>query len=561
MNGIPTKYLFLLLPILLLGACKKSILQLNNPVSPTPESSLITEGGIEAFAQGIYEKWVANETGDGLTNFFDIDLLMESGMADEEFSPYSNWGGRFPSIVASITLPAAYGGTVIPNPSGFANQEALLNSNNSRAAGDQNSLQYAWDVFYYMNAQANTLLQALANPALKLTGDAATKKNLLQAWAYYWKGYCYSKLGSLYLAAVIDDSPDSTSQGLTSGTYVVHDSVISAANRNFDVAASIFGSITENGDYDATFEAMIPSFNLNTQIITPAMWVRQIRSYEARNFLANHKVATMSASDWNTVQTLAANGMVQGDFTLQFGEEAGGVNDLSTFGGFIFHPFERVSISGGALSFVSERLIQDYQPGDHRFTKNFDLYPTGTVVNVRTRGIQFGTRYGAIDIENGGSYASETRLGTVPIAPTWEENSLMIAEAKIRSGSDINGGLQLIDQVRTADSAYLPPLAGSGISQDSAIEQLRSERRVGLFMRGVSWYDTRRWGVNTPAAQGGGRANAIVIVPGPFYSTNQSAPAIPISCFIDYSYVDYWDVPQNELDFNPAAASSAPIHN
>jgi hypothetical protein len=88
MNGIPTKYyLFLLLPVLLLGACKKSILQLNNPVSPTPESSLITEGGIDAFAQGIYEKWIANETGDGLTNFFDIDLLMESGMGDEEFSP------------------------------------------------------------------------------------------------------------------------------------------------------------------------------------------------------------------------------------------------------------------------------------------------------------------------------------------------------------------------------------------------------------------------------------------------------------------------------------------
>ena len=554
-------FIGLLLPSILLGACKKSILQLNNPVSPTPESSLITEGGIEAFAQGIYEKWIANETGDGLTNFFDIDLLMESAMADEEFSPYSNWGGRFPSIVASITLPAAYGSTVIPNPSGFVNQEALLQSNNSRAAGDQNSLQYAWDVFYYMNAQANTLLQALANPALTLSGDAATKKKLLQAWAYYWKGYCYSKLGSLYIAAVIDDSPDSTSQGLTSGTYVIHDSVISAANRNFDLAAGIFGSITEDGDYDVAFKAMVPSFNLNTQIITPAMWVRQIHTYEARNFLANHKVATLSASDWTTVQNLAATGMVQGDYTLQFGEEPGGVNDLSTFGGFIFHPFERVSIAGGALSFVSERLIQDFQPGDSRFTKNFDLYPSGTVVNVRSRGIQFGTRYGVVDIENGGSYASETRLGTVPIAPTWEENTLMMAEADIRGGSDVDAGLQLIDQIRTSQGANLPPLAGSGISQDSAIEQLRSERRVGLFMRGVSWYDTRRWGVNTSAAQGGGRANAIVIVPGPFYSTNQSAPAIPISCFIDYSYVDYWDVPQNELDFNPASSGSAPVHN
>ena len=448
-------------------------------IDDKPTSSLITEGGIEAFAQGIYEKWIANETGDGLTNFFDIDLLMESAMADEEFSPYSNWGGRFPSIVASITLPAAYGSTVIPNPSGFVNQEALLQSNNSRAAGDQNSLQYAWDVFYYMNAQANTLLQALANPALTLSGDAATKKKLLQAWAYYWKGYCYSKLGSLYIAAVIDDSPDSTSQGLTSGTYVVHDSVISAANRNFDLAAGIFGSITEDGDYDVAFKAMVPSFNLNTQIITPAMWVRQIHTYEARNFLANHKVATLSASDWTTIQNLAASGMVQGDYTLQFGEEPGGVNDLSTFGGFIFHPFERVSIAGGALSFVSERLIQDFQPGDSRFTKNFDLYPSGTVVNVRSRGIQFGTRYGVVDIENGGSYASETRLGTVPIAPTWEENALMMAEADIRGGSDINAGLQLIDQIRNSIS---PGHAGRPSAQGSYKKQIGDPARPRTWL-------------------------------------------------------------------------------
>ena len=557
MNRFLIKSLYLLLPVLLLGACKKSILQLNNPISPTPASSLVTEAGIDAFAMGVYGKWIANETGDGLTNFFDLDLLMESNMGDEEFSPYSNWGGRYPAIVASITLPAPYS-TNIPNPSGYVNQLALLQSNNSRSSGDQNSIQYSWDVFYFMNAQANALLQALGNPALTLSGDAATKKKLLQGWAYYWKGYCYSKLGSLYIAGLIDDSPDSTAKGLTSSTYLIHDSILAAGNRNFDLAASIFSTITENADYDATFEAMIPNFNLNTQIITPGMWIRQINTYKARNYLANHKVASMTVADWSTIQTLAAAGMVKGDYTLQFGEAPGGVNDLSTLGGFIFHSFERVTVSGGALSFVSERLIQDYQTGDHRYTKNFGPYPGGDVVNVRTRGIQFGTRFGVIDIEKGGTYASETRLGTVPIAPTWEENNLMIAEAKIRSGSDINGGLTLIDQVRDADSAYLPHLAGSGISQDSAISQLRSERRVGLFMRGVSWYDARRWGVSTAAAQGGGRANAMVVVPGN-YIGGTADKALP--CFIDYDYADYWDVPQNELDFNPAGAGSAPIHN
>ena len=55
----------LLAAVLLLGACKKEILQLPNPNSPTPDASLVTEGGIDAFAQGIFYKWIAFETGDG----------------------------------------------------------------------------------------------------------------------------------------------------------------------------------------------------------------------------------------------------------------------------------------------------------------------------------------------------------------------------------------------------------------------------------------------------------------------------------------------------------------
>src|SRR6185437_15173812 len=244
-----------LLPVLasalLLGGCKKNILQLANPNQPVPSGSLITEGGIDAYAQGIFYKWVAFEVGDGNLNFFDIAWYIESNMGDEDFTPYSNFGSRYPMNIASITLPAPYG-TVIRNPSGFATQLDILRSFNTRAAGDGNSIQYEWDCFYYINAQANTLLQALANPSLKLSGDAATKLKLLQAWAYYWKGYAYSKLGSMYLAALIDDSPDSTAKGLTSNVYVVHDSVIGAANRNLEQAASIFGSITENSDYDTT---------------------------------------------------------------------------------------------------------------------------------------------------------------------------------------------------------------------------------------------------------------------------------------------------------------------
>ena len=383
-------------------------------------------------------------------------------------------------------------------------------------------------------------------------------RSLLQAWAYYWKGYSYSKIGSMYLAGVIDDSPDSSAKGLTSNNYVVHDQVIAAANKNFEQAASIFGTIIENADYDATFKAIIPTFNLPNNVITPAMWVRQIKSFEARNYLVNRKVSDMTAADWSAVQSLASAGMTQGDFTLQWGVAAAGVPDLTQGLPSLFHPMMLHTVLGG-LSFVSERLIQDIQPGDNRLNY-FTPYPGGPVVNVLNRGIQFGTRYIPQDIEKGGKYATEnySPTATVPIAPTWEETALMMAEVNIYSGS-VDAGLQLIDQVRASQNAGLPALAGSGISQADAIAQLHSERRIGLYLHNTSWYDARRWGITTPVAQGGGRTGNIV-VPGTLIGPS-GTPATVLPCLIDYAFSDYWDIPQNELDFNPAGSGSAPIHN
>ena len=553
------KFIKYILPVLLLTACKKDILQLPNPNAPTPTASLVTESGIDAFAEGIFEKFIAYENGDGNLNFFQLQWTIESNMGDENFSPYSNWGGRYPMNVATITLPAPYN-TVVPNPSGYATQLNILQAENTRTAGDGNAIQWEWDVFYYINAQANTLLGALNNSALVLTGDAATKKKLLQAWAYYWKGYSYSKLGSMYIAGLIDDSPDSTNLGLTSNTYVANTALLNDATNYLTKASTVFQSITEDADYDATFEAIVPPFNQNTNIITPAMWVRQINTYLARNYLANHKVASMGASDWQNIQTYTASGLQPSDYTLVWGMTTGDVNDLSnpvTLGS-QFHPYEMVN-DRTALSFVSERLIQDFQPGDARFAKNFGPYPGGAIVNLRSRGIQFGTRYIPTYIENGGTFATNAQLGYVPIAPTWEENTLMTAEADIYT-SQISAGLALIDQVRAAQGAGLPPAASHGLTLDSAVAQLHSERRIGLYDRGVAWYDARRWGVTAPSSAGGGRAKANVLVPGSLIGGG-STPATILPCFINYDFVDYWDVPQNELDFNPAGGNSAPVKN
>jgi hypothetical protein len=173
--------------------------------------------------------------------------------------------------------------------------------------------------------------------------------------------------------------------------------------------------------------------------------------------------------------------------------------------------------------------------------------------------LQFGTRWNPNYIEDGGRYATALNKGLVPWACSYEENALMKAEALIKTGS-IEPGLQIIDAIRDYQGANIADVAGTGLNAMQAYEELRRERRVALFLMGTAWYDARRWGINEPAAQGGGRAGAIVVVPGDLLSPPQTAPAA-VPTFIDYSYMDYWDVPQNEIDFNEPSGTSARIKN
>lgn len=112
---------------------------------------------------------------------------------------------------------------------------------------------------------------------MKFSGNAADKKNLLTAWAYWWKGFAYSRIGSVYIAGVINNE---AATGTTIGGYADHNALITEANANFDKAASLLTGLTRTPDYDQVFQSIVPSFNLNTSIISPASWVRQINTYK-----------------------------------------------------------------------------------------------------------------------------------------------------------------------------------------------------------------------------------------------------------------------------------------
>ena len=554
------KLIILTILITILGsACKKSILQQINPNQPNL-SSLTTEEGITSFALGIFEKWLAPVPNEGNVNIMVVAWARQSILGDETFCPYGNYGFRWTDQVYSVTLP---NGTVIINPNG-KDQKTQLQGFNSRQAGENNAFVYEWEVNSFLIAQSNLLRQSLDNTSLAFSGDANSKRNTLKAWAYWWRGFAYSRIGSAYIAGVINNAP---ADGTTSDHFVDHAAIIAEANKNFDSCASILAALPNNVDYNEMMQSIVPSIfynalpvlDLKNGIVSSDMWLRQVYTYQARNLLVNKKVKDMTAADWTQLQNLTSRGIRKDDNVFVYALDPNLINDLNGQFAGQGSPYAMFG-TGSQYLFTSERLVQDFKPGDQRFSRGFaPLPPSDWNVNIRGRGLQFGNRYDPVSIEDGGLYASNDNSGIINIAGTWDENALMTAEAKIRSGSDIEGGLQLIDAVRSAQNATLDAVAGKGLTQTQAIEELRRERRIGLLLRGLAFYDARRWGITDPVSSGGGRANAIVLIPPDVLGLPGTSPPQPLPCIIDYRYMDYWDVPQNELDFNAPGAGSVPV--
>lgn len=523
--------LFVAFTLFLSTACDKESLDLINPNEPGM-TALETEQGLIRASLGIYEKF-------GLEYWW-LALNNHDLMGDAYASHVGNFAWRWLNQPTSMTLSD---GTVITPPAGGSQPDEMRNRN-SRAFSNDNQFYNEWLAVYLVNNQANMLLEILESENLSLSGNAEEKKKIVEAWAYWWKGFAYSRIGSLYIAGIITDVFNETNDN-----YVTNTEMIAAANANFDKAISVLQTLSATETYIEFLGGMIPSFTKvgNGGALTPEEWIRNINTYKARNLLVNKSVNDLSAGDLAAIKSLAENGIRQGDkiFTMRSASE----NDLVSLTA--WQPYR--SLAG--WSYISERLIQEFYPGDDRFTRNFYIPANGYwQLNPGSRGFQYSTRFNIIPIESGGDYSTTvTGLAEIPVGGSFEENELMLAEAKIRAG-DIEGGVAHIDAVREFQRAGLAPLTGQGLSQEEALEHLRRERRVGLLNKGVAFYDARRVGYLKPVSQGGGRHGAVLLYP----NANNEA-ALDTNVTINYNYLEWWDVPMNELEFNAPRQGSAPV--
>ena len=102
----------------------------------------------------------------------------------------------------SVTLD---NGTVVPNPASIKTQYELCRYVNQNAQGVSNTTNYQWSYMYNMITAANSVLDLVDKVTFTGAG-ASTKKATLQAWAYWWKGYAYGQIGSMYYAGIIQNA-------------------------------------------------------------------------------------------------------------------------------------------------------------------------------------------------------------------------------------------------------------------------------------------------------------------------------------------------------------------
>jgi hypothetical protein len=535
--------------VLLLGlsvSCKKE-LDIQNPNQPTVGSAN-SETGIIALAQGgVYVNGFRSINFGGFSGTFFGDgwgyhEIMGDVLAAEAANQRINEIGC-PNYVITDN------GTKIINPNSPALQPQMLREVNINANASDNPIVYEWAYMYGLNTACNNVLGLV--DGVTFTGDANTKKAVIKAWAYWWKGYAYARIGSIYYAGIINDAVSGTNN-----KYVTKEDIIKESNKNLDAAAAALNGLAAGGDYSKVLGALIPDFFQVGKggVLTPDMWKRNINTMKARNILVNTRSKDMTPAQWNAIIDLTNNGIKAGDLVFT-GRSNATADFISATGN--TPASQAVGATNVGVSYrVSERFIQEFKTGDKRLENNFNNGPAAPWIGNSDRGNVFNTRWGMVG--NGKGLPGVIFYGSrdvgayeLYIASNYEENEITKAEALINSGK-IEDGLKVIDAIRTLQGAGLAPVAGTSLSLAAAKEELRRERRVVLPFRGLSFYDARRWGVIDDISKGGGRTNAVVL--DKFNILNTKAT-------INYNYLDYWDVPDNELAYNVPGAGSAAVKN
>lgn len=535
------------------SSCKKQ-LQIGNPNSPTVSGSVADESGLISLAEGgVYENGFADGDGWLGNSYFSLPYGYMELMADNIGADASN------NQITTVGYPTYFimdDGTKVPNGSPSI---SILRAYNILGGSGNNPLFFQWQNMYALNAACNKVLQIL--PSIKFGGDTTTRVNTVRAWCYWWKGFAYSQVGTMYYSGLVQDDLDNK----TNNHYLPKDSILARSNYYLNLAATTINGISNTGDYNTILGELIPApYQVqNGGVLTQTMWIHNINSLLARNIIDNglapyvngdpnasitkSSTGNLTTDDWNNIVTLASNGIQSGDYV--FTAQSTATNSIFSAGG----GNVAANTTGNNISAtfkISVRFVANFKATDKRLAQNFWK---GSTYNNPFYGTPYNIADSLSQSTNGVAIMGSKLVGgyQVYIGPTYEENELMLAEANIRLGN-IATGLSHVDNVRAYQGAGVAPVSGTVTTLAGAMAELTSESRVSLFGRGLSFYGARRWGWIYDISNGGGQFGQLLYNADGTWDTNVT---------VNYNFMDYWDIPADETQLNPPAAGTSPILN
>jgi hypothetical protein len=174
---VTTMKKILILSTLFIVGCQ-DMLDVENPNLPTPESSK-NEQGILSFAQGAL--YLNGELQDLFGNVVAVhermgDMIGSSVVPAEVYCPYI------------INLDNGTTRKSINHPE---DQKGYLRRNNI-PSNKYNTFYPEWKDMYSLNNAMNTVLENVEDIDMDIL-----KRSTVKAWAYFWKGFAYSRIGSI----------------------------------------------------------------------------------------------------------------------------------------------------------------------------------------------------------------------------------------------------------------------------------------------------------------------------------------------------------------------------
>jgi hypothetical protein len=419
-----------------------------------------------------------------------------------------------------LGMQGCYGGSCSPNPgiatgvmadvmtmafgnfgARFNGQEPRLAYNNSSAASDGTVASDPYDAMYGSLGAANDGLKAIKRGiAVKESNSAPDETPQFQAFAWLVQGMA---LG--FESEIFDKGFIVTEDTEGTATLVDYKAVRDGAMASFDKA--IAAATGKGWEIPPEFTPGIDLTATNFVKMANTMAARTL-AYNARNATEN------TATDWARVLKYANAGISTGSAPFDLNMQGDGGNswyDLTKGYG---------DLADGSWVRVDQRIIQEADPSqpteytsttpppfpniaDLRFShgtpnaqgnieqKGADFWFEKTIPYAVARGVYFFSQWAHARYIDHSYYVDNPFLTSVPYVLA-AENDLLIAEALVRTGGDLNRAATLINKTRVGRGGL--PGVSAATPKTDLLGAIFYERDVELFDTGAGqgWFDRRR---------------------------------------------------------------------